>query len=204
MINMPSAQTAQLIFVDALFLSLATCLLLWFRSWLKRQTARIDLRLAGLEEHERALERNTEKLLSACRQIEIRLAEAPPCPPAPAEGGQDMSAVPEPKQSGTGWSAVAWGERLSELRRAADRQTATSAQSGTATKPTSDTGSPRLRPAASGMLETPNRGKREEYRWARKLLEQGIEASEVARKVGLGLAEVEVLKRINDYGDYSS
>ena len=54
------------------------------------------------------------------------------------------------------------------------------------------------------MLETPNRGKREEYRWARKLLEQGIEASEVARKVGLGLAEVEVLKRINDYGDYSS
>lgn len=69
---------------------------------------------------------------------------------------------------------------------------------------TSDTASPRLRPGTSGMLETPSHGKREEYGWARKLLEQGVSAPEVARKVGLGLAEVEVLKRINDYGDYSS
>jgi hypothetical protein len=31
-----------------------------------------------------------------------------------------------------------------------------------------------------------------------------MSATDVARKVGLGLAEVEVLKRISEYGDYST
>jgi hypothetical protein len=41
---------------------------------------------------------------------------------------------------------------------------------------------------------------REAYRRARDLLEQGVPANDIAREVGLGVAEVNVLKRMRDAG----
>jgi Trp operon repressor len=39
---------------------------------------------------------------------------------------------------------------------------------------------------------------RDAYRLARELLEQGMSTTDVARQVGLGIAEVNVLKRMRD------
>jgi DNA-binding CsgD family transcriptional regulator len=41
---------------------------------------------------------------------------------------------------------------------------------------------------------------REAYRRARDLLEQGVPPNDIARQVGLGVAEVNVLKRMRDAG----
>ena len=199
MMSLPSAQTLQLVFVDMLFLCLAASLLLWFRSWLKSQNAQIDRRLETLEEHELTLERLATKLAAACRQIEARsdrssqhheatmdqqMGERPRRVVAAAESAATVTAP-----------GAAWVERLSELRRAADETT-----TGEVPSESVPQGTGRRRTPVAGSM---NRGKREEYGWARQLLEQGMSSTEVARKVGLGLAEVEVLKRINEYGDYS-
>ena len=179
MISLPSAQTLQLVYIDALFLCLAIGLLLWFRSWLTSHKGQIDRRLAALEEHELTLERLAAKLTAACRQLE---ASRPTGAMANAPGISMPAARPVADRSGAEVTAPgdAWLEKLSELRRAADGGSSESA------------------PAAG------RQGAREEYGRARQLLEQGMSATEVARKVGLGLAEVEVLKRISEYGDYST
>ncbi|MBM3278010.1 MAG: hypothetical protein FJY95_08005 [Candidatus Handelsmanbacteria bacterium] len=47
----------------------------------------------------------------------------------------------------------------------------------------------------------PSRGERDSYAQARTLLDQGLSPSEVARKLGLGLAEVETLGRMMRRGE---
>ena len=199
MMSLPSAQTLQLVFVDMLFLCLAASLLLWFRSWLKSQKAQIDRRLETLDEHGLTLERLATKLAAACRQIEARSdrSNRHPEPTMDHQMRERPRSVAAASESAARVTApgAAWVERLSELRRAADETTTGEVPSESAPQGTGR----RTTPAAGSM----NRGKREEYDWARQLLEQGTSATEVARKVGLGLAEVEVLKRINEYGDYS-
>lgn len=201
MISLPSSQTLQLVFVDTLFLCLAASLLLWFRSWLRSQKAQIDRRLKALEEHELALERLATKLAAACRQIESgsdRSNRLSPTMDNQRRERQRSGAVAGESAATMTAPGAAWVERLSELRRAADDTAAGDVQSEPARTP--EGAGRRRAPAATGSM---NRGKREEYGWARQLLEQGMSATEVARTVGLGLAEVEVLKRINEYGDHS-
>ena len=179
MISLPSPQTLQLVYIDAFFLCLTIGLLLWFRSWLTSHKGQIDRRLAALEEHELTLERLAAKLTAACRQLE---ASRPTAAMANAPGIPMPAARPVAARSGAEVTApgAAWLEKLSELRRAADGGSSESA------------------PVAG------RQGARQEYVRARQLLEKGMSATDVARKVGLGLAEVEVLKRISEYGDYST
>lgn len=98
MISLPSPQTLQLVYIDALFLCLAIGLLLWFRSWLTSHKGQIDRRLAALE---------------ASRPT-AAIANAPGIPmpaarPVAARSGAEVTAP-----------GAAWLEKLSELRRAAD------------------------------------------------------------------------------------
>ena len=198
-----STQTVQLVFVDALFICLAAGIFFWFRSWLKGEKLQIDRRLEALESHRESLERLGTRLLSASRSLEgilterrspyERLGDAR----APSRGSQPQELEGSFSKRGratTPTPAADWTERLSELRRAAEAAAGdTASRSGTASPSRARDSGYR---GSEGVV-----GGKEQYGWARQLLGQGMSASEVARKVGLGLAEVEVLKRMNDYSD---
>ena len=207
---LPSPQTVQLIFIDVLFICLAAGIFFWFRSWLKGERRQIDRRLDALESHRESLERLGTRLLSASRSLEGILSERR----SPDERLGDAVSPPQRGRVTTSAPAADWAQRLSELRRAAEATAGDAASRGGTASPSRarDSGPrsrasgaevdrhSRNRAADSRGSETVARGK-EQYGWARQLLEQGMSASEVARRVGLGLAEVEVLKRMNDYSD---
>ena len=181
----------QVIFVDALFLCLAAGLAFWFRAWLREQQKGMDQRLGSLEEQQQALARICDRLTNACKSLERpspavdAITRSAPRPErAPASSRQFASETPA--------SSVAAGEQ------------------GRAPQSTDDgpvAGIPVVRrridtPAARAdrQWEELTDRSREAYRRARDLLEQGVPPNDIARQVGLGVAEVNVLKRMRDAG----
>ncbi|MDA0333547.1 MAG: hypothetical protein O2782_00085 [bacterium] len=181
----------QVVFVDALFLCLAAGLAFWFRAWLKEQQKGMDQRLDGLEEQQQALARICDRLTNACKSLErpspavdaiTRSAPRPEPAPAPSR----------PFASGTPASAAATG--------------------GQGRPPVAADGGPGAGvPVVRRRVDTPlaradrqweelTDRSREAYRRARDLLEQGVPPNDIARQVGLGVAEVNVLKRMRDAG----
>ena len=166
---MSEIPTLQLVFIDLLFLLLAGGMGLWFRSWLRQETGRLDERIEALEKQHQGLESLAERLSSVCRTIERQT----PGTARPTLGDAPAS-VPPPRRPATN----------RPIRRTAER--------------------PEPRPPAPSE-STPERQweemaerSREAYRLARELLEQGMSTTDVARQVGLGIAEVNVLKRMRD------
>lgn len=178
----------KLVFVDVLFLCLAGAMALWFRAWLSEQRGELDRRIDALEAQQQGLAKLGDRLAGLCRILE-RTAPILPPPRRDEEPGE----VPTP----TARSPVAGAA-------AADPQPAAE-------------GTPRPAPAivppwsSRRRVDTPaaqadrrweelSDRSREAYRRARDLLEQGMSVAEIARQVGLGVAEVNVLKRMRDAG----
>ena len=181
----------QVIFVDALFLCLAAGLAFWFRAWLQEQQRAMDHRLGALEEQQQSLARICERLTSICKGLER---------PSPAVEAITRAA---PRQ-----------ERSIAPPRQSARETPPSSASTDGQGPgleapevggPSGVSLPRRRvdtPAARAdrQWEELTDRSREAYRRARDLLEQGVPPNDIARQVGLGVAEVNVLKRMRDAG----
>ena len=173
-----SAESLQLLFIDGLFLGLAVVLALWFRSWIKSQQRGIDQRLAGLEAQHERFDRLGTRLQSACRSIENlsrRMAgEAD-------SGAVAQTAAPE----GSGRPLTTRGNSESAASAdAAARRSSRASRLGS--------GSPY---STSGQAGISGAG----FARARDMLEQGLPAKEVAERLGMGLAEVDALKRMMDF-----
>jgi hypothetical protein len=176
--------TWQVLFIDALFLCLAAGLALWFRSWLGEREAAFDRRLDALEEQQQALARVCERLTSACRglerpapSLEALRAPRPERPAAPAPGPTPVASPPPAAAEAVPAALPREREGGGERRRI---ETPAS--------------------LADRQWEERTDRSREAYRRARALLEQGIPPNDIARQVGLGVAEVNVLKRMRDAG----
>jgi len=185
----------QVIFVDALFLCLAAGLALWFRSWLQEQQRAMDTRLQALEEQQQVLGRICERLTVACRSLERPSAAVDAVRPAarPERPAVQASPVEDPLPS-------AASDRKLLAPKASDGP-----QAPRPSAPHPAAADPRRRvdtPAAQvdRQWEELTDRSREAYRRARDLLEKGVPANDIARQVGLGVAEVNVLKRMRDAG----
>jgi len=180
--------TLQVIFVDALFLCLAGGGAFWFRAWLQEQQGAMDQRLGALEEQQQSLARICDRLTSICKSLER------PSPVVEAIARttprQERSIAP-PRQ-------VA---RESPSPTVTDGPALEAAEAGGATAmplPRRRVDTPAAR--ADRQWEELTDRSREAYRRARDLLEQGVPPNDIARQVGLGVAEVNVLKRMRDAG----
>ncbi|MBT7862127.1 MAG: hypothetical protein HN712_17555 [Gemmatimonadetes bacterium] len=166
---MSETPALQLVFIDLLFLLLAGGMGLWFRTWLRQETRRLDDRIEALEKQHKGLESVAERLTSVCRTIE----RATPGMARPTLGDAPAS-VPPPRRPVTN----------RPIRRAE--------RTVTPPPPPSSESTPER------QWEEMAERSREAYRLARELLEQGMSTTDVARQVGLGVAEVNVLKRMRD------
>ena len=173
-----SAESLQLLFIDGLFLGLAAVLTLWFRSWIKSQQRGIDRRLAALEAQHERFDRLGTRLQSACRSIENlsrRMAgeadsAAVAHTAAPEGSGRPLTTRGNSESAASGDAAARRPSRASRL----------------------GSGSPY---STSGQAGISGAG----FARARDLLEQGLPAKEVAERLGMGLAEVDALKRMMDF-----
>lgn len=179
-----SSQHVQLVIVDVLFLGVALGILMWFRSWLRIQTNRMDRRFDTLDEHLKQFTQIQERLQGACRTL----------------------TAAEPRSRGGGRSSLS--PLVDDVAPSGIQDGALSAEGA----PSAD-GSivPRApasaRSSASASREPgPSSGARQHeiYERARQLLSKGIPTDEVARMVDLGVAEVEVLKRMGELARSSS
>ncbi len=169
-----SSQHVQLVVVDILFLAVALAILLWFRSWLLAQTHRMDRRFDTLDANLKQLTQIQERLQQACRTLTTA---------DPRSRGSRSFVTPlvdETVSSGITDGAMS-GEGSRNTR-----------GGGVAAKPGTE------RSPASGARQ------HEIYERARQLLSKGISTDEVARMVDLGVAEVEVLKRMGELTRSSS
>lgn len=193
MIELSSQQT-QLIVVDLLFLLVALGMLLWFRSWLGIQTRKLDRRFDALDASLKQLNQIQERLQAACRTVtaagpwrrdtRLSTATAETRDPGPS-GIEDIVGSPETQR------AAGDGERPGSMAaseaRAAGRAIAARV------------------PRAETERAPHDRARQHEmYEQARQLLGRGVTTDEVARMVGLGVAEVEVLKRMGELARSSS
>ena len=173
--NLPDSSLRQIL-LDLLFLLLAGSLAFWFRSWLREQKLELDRRLTLLDGQQRSLHKLGERLADLCRTLEQPSpATGPAAPQAPGSTASPQAAgtVPVPRLAETGPRSVgASGEgRTARASGAAQRR-----QEGFA-----DPG-------------------REAYRRAREMLDQGLSAAEISRRVGLRMTEVNALKRMREAG----
>ncbi|MEC9381409.1 MAG: hypothetical protein VX528_20755 [Candidatus Latescibacterota bacterium] len=175
---MTETSSLQLIFVDLLFLLVAGGMGFYFRFWLQRETRRQDSRIEALEKQHEGLEKLTERLTTTCRLLERHMPASASSQARPTLGDAPSS-VPPPR-------------RPSVSRPRRTDSTPTPSRVG---EP-----SPSRAGAASPEREWEQMAERsrEAYRLARELLEQGMSTTDVARQVGLGVAEVNVLKRMRD------
>ena len=170
---MTETSSLQLIFVDLLFLLVAGGMGFYFRFWLQRETRRQDSRLVALEKQHEGLEKLTERLTTTCRLLERHMPASKPSQARPTLGDAPSS-VPPPRRP---------------------RRTDNTPAPSRVGEP-----SPSRAGEASPEREWEQMAERsrEAYRLARELLEQGMSTTDVARQVGLGVAEVNVLKRMRD------
>lgn len=192
---MPSADLLQLLLVDGLFICLAGAMGLWFRVWIKAQQRAMDSRMAALESQQESLERLGARLLAACRSLEGVYASAKHASTADAAVGG------LPQHSPLRRSEV---ER-ERSRTAAARETTLGAGGGRHRFQGAATGGSGADAGDSGSVdENPARRAGQEgirgtgFARARDLLAQGLPAKEVARRLRMGMAEVEALKRMMD------
>ena len=191
----PIASTLQVIFVDALFLCLAGGLAIWFRSWLQEQQRAMDQRLEALEGQQQALARICERLTSACRALE---RPSPSVEAIARPGPRAEPAAPRPARVETPAVPAVTDRQVQAPRSATvpDSTASRSAARGAEARRRVDTPAAR----ADRQWEELTDRSREAYRRARDLLEQGVPPNDIARQVGLGVAEVNVLKRMRDAG----
>ena len=187
--------TLQVIFVDALFLCLAGGLAIWFRSWLQEQQRAMDRRLEALEGQQLALARICERLTSACRALE---RPSPSVEAIARPGPRAEPAAPRPARVETPAVPAVTDRQVQAPRSATvpDSTASRSAARGAEARRRVDTPAAR----ADRQWEELTDRSREAYRRARDLLEQGVPPNDIARQVGLGVAEVNVLKRMRDAG----
>ena len=187
--------TLQVIFVDALFLCLAGGLAIWFRSWLQEQQRAMDRRLAALEGQQQALARICERLPSVCRALE---RPSPSVEAIARPGSRAEPAAPRPALVETPAVPAVTDRQVQAPRSATvpDSTASRSAARGAEARRRVDTPAAR----ADRQWEELTDRSREAYRRARDLLEQGVPPNDIARQVGLGVAEVNVLKRMRDAG----
>ncbi|MEE2833228.1 MAG: hypothetical protein VYD18_12795 [Candidatus Latescibacterota bacterium] len=187
--------TLQVIFVDALFLCLAGGLAIWFRSWLQEQQRAMDRRLEALEGQQQALARICERLTSACRALE---RPSPSVEAIARPGPRAEPAAPRPARVETPAVPAVTDRQVQAPRSATvpDSTASRSAARGAGARRRVDTPAAR----ADRQWEELTDRSREAYRRARDLLEQGVPPNDIARQVGLGVAEVNVLKRMRDAG----
>ena len=187
--------TLQVIFVDALFLCLAGGLAIWFRSWLQEQQRAMDRRLEALEGQQQALARICERLTSACRALE---RPSPSVEAIVRPGPRAEPAAPRPARVETPAVPAVTDRQVQAPRSATvpDSTASRSAARGAEARRRVDTPAAR----ADRQWEELTDRSREAYRRARDLLEQGVPPNDIARQVGLGVAEVNVLKRMRDAG----
>ena len=187
--------TLQVIFVDALFLCLAGGLAIWFRSWLQEQQRAMDQRLKALEGQQQALARICERLTSACRALE---RPSPSVEAIARPGPRAEPAAPRPARVETPAVPAVTDRQVQAPQSATvpDSTASRSAARGAEARRRVDTPAAR----ADRQWEELTDRSREAYRRARDLLEQGVPPNDIARQVGLGVAEVNVLKRMRDAG----
>lgn len=187
--------TLQVIFVDALFLCLAGGLAIWFRSWLQEQQRAMDHRLKALEGQQQVLARICERLTSVCRALE---RPSPSVEAIVRPGPRAEPAAPRPTPVETPAVPAVTDRQVQAPRSATvpDSTASRSAARGAEARRRVDTPAAR----ADRQWEELTDRSREAYRRARDLLEQGVPPNDIARQVGLGVAEVNVLKRMRDAG----
>lgn len=167
--------TLRQILLDLLFLVLAGTLAFWFRSWLREQKRELDQRLSLLEGQQRSLHKLGQRLSDLCRTLEQ------PAPAAGPAAAPVAGSTASPKAAGAVPAA-----------RPADpgpRPVAASAEARTT----------RASVAQRREEGFPDPG-REAYRRAREMLEQGLSAAEISRRVGLRMSDVNALMRMREAG----
>jgi len=171
----PTVDFWQLLLVDILFLAVASSLGLWFRAWLLRERRLLDDRLVTLEQHQSSLERVANRLQAACLRLE-NLADG--------ESGLDASPT-STRLPGRRQSPSAVTETGEGAGRAGGRSSGSPESAGVG-----------VRGADEQSLGVRRDEREERYDRARALLAQGKEPGFVARQIGLGIAEVELMARI--------
>ena len=173
--NLPDSALRQIL-LDLLFLVLAGTLAFWFRSWLREQKRELDRRLTLLEGQQRSLHKLGKRLSDLCRTLEQPSpAAGPAASRVPGSTAYPTAAgtVPAPRPAETGLRQVgASGEGLTARASAAAQR------------------------REEGF---PDPG-REAYRRAREMLEQGLSAAEISRRVGLRMSDVNALNRMRESG----
>jgi hypothetical protein len=167
---MMSEDTVGLALVDGVFLLLAVGLTFWFRNWVRCQQKGLDQALQELAVQRQELGRLSGRLERLCALVEARWV---------TPGETAPRAVPPRPETADSDSRP--GARAATTRRV-DTPTSAAAAAATATAPV-DRGDPGA-----------NR-----YDRAWELLAQGQDAAEVARRVRLGVAEVELMARMLKY-----
>ena len=169
MIDLSSPHVLRVL-VDSLFVVIALTILLWFRSWLRIQTRRMDRRFDTLDAYLKQLTQIQERLQGACRTLSAA--------DHARSGGGGRSFLPSVEDSGS--------------------PTASIVAPGEGAVPSADG------PSGGGRDSSASARQHEVYDRARQLLGKGIPTEEVARLVDLGVAEVEVLKRMGALARSSS
>ena len=170
-----SSPHVQLVLVDSLLVVIGLAILMWFRSWLRIQTRRMDRRFEPLDAHLKQLTQIQERLREACHTLSAG--------DHARSGGGERSFLPLVEDSGSSAaSSVAPGDGAVP---SPDGPSAPAAHETAATK-----GSAFAKDSSASARQ------HEVYERARQLLGKGIPTEEVARLVDLGVAEVEVLKRM--------
>ena len=183
----PSSELLQLAFIDGLFLCLVVGVFLWFRAWMRQQQQSIDDRLKALNEQQQILSRLGERLQIVCRSLEHGGAASV------REQGASSGSTP-PKRSA---SALAGDSDI------APRVASAAALSGRAQSRT-DSGGPRSgrrlsappSPTSWRPRDPDADSPEDNYVEARDLLGRGMAPTEVARRLGMGIAEVNALQRL--------
>ena len=188
MIDFSSPQT-QLVVVDILFLLVALGMLLWFRAWLAMQTRKLDRRFSSLDASLKQMSQIQERLQAVCRTLTAADGRRPDARlPASTEQALESGAAEAGSPSPAAQRHPVWSaEEAVDERRASSRAAP-----------------PRLQKAGDGRAPQDDGRQHETYERARQLLGRGVSTDEVARTVGLGVAEVEVLKRMGELARSSS
>ncbi len=173
--SLPDSALRQIL-LDLLFLVLAGTLAFWFRSWLREQKRELDRRLALLEGQQRSLHSLGQRLSELCRTLEQPSPTAGPAPPrvpgsTPPPKAAGPVPAPRPAETGPRLAGASGEGRTARASGAAQRR-------------------PEGFPDPGGEV----------YRRAREMLEQGLPAAEISRRVGLRMSEVNALKRMREAG----
>lgn len=179
---LPGSNVLQLAFIDGLFLCLVVGFCLWFRAWLTKQQQSIDQRLEALDRQQQLLTRLGERLQGVCRSLEG----------ADAASARSQGGVPRRSASTGGHDSRGQARPTGATTRPDSRQPRTDSE-------TSHSGRRLSTPSTGAGWQPHDPGADstdEVYGQARDLLERGMAPSEVARRLGLGIAEVSALQRI--------